>query len=80
MPVSSAAEPMQDVLVLVPRNAQVPFGIVTAKVEDTVRTALTLDTDSVKGNGVRGSAIINKQMAVVVDMAQIIDMVAQEMV
>jgi hypothetical protein len=55
-----------------------PFGIVTTRVEDTVRTELALDTTSVRGVGIRGSAIIDKKMSVVLDMPALIEHVAAQ--
>jgi two-component system chemotaxis sensor kinase CheA len=78
MPVQPPSEQTQNLFVLVPRMSTHPFGIVTTRVEDTVRTELALDTTSVRGVGIRGSAIIDKKMSVVLDMPALIEHVAAQ--
>jgi two-component system chemotaxis sensor kinase CheA len=72
LPVQSPGSVHNQMFLIVPKGAAHPLGIVTARVEDTVQTVLTIDSAAVRGPGIRGSAIINKRMAVVIDMQQLV--------
>lgn len=72
IPVQPSMESPDTIFVIVPKNAQYPLGFVTARVEDTIETELKIDSESVKGTGVRGAAIINKKMTVIIDVPELI--------
>ncbi|MFZ5806157.1 MAG: chemotaxis protein CheW [Verrucomicrobiota bacterium] len=54
--------------VIVPKLVRFPMGIVATKIEDVVRSAVTLDEETVRGVGVLGSAVINEELVVFVDV------------
>lgn len=58
--------------ILVPKNASKPFGFVSTRVNDAIETSLQLETHSVKGPGIRGSALINNKMTVILDMESLL--------
>ncbi|MDG5815556.1 chemotaxis protein CheA [Chitinispirillales bacterium ANBcel5] len=68
LPVTKAEEDSAYVFVIVPNNTEKLFGIVAKKVEDVVKVNLVLDRETIKGTGVKGTAIINNKMVVVVDI------------
>jgi two-component system chemotaxis sensor kinase CheA len=78
IPVQPSMESPDTIFVIVPKNVQYPLGFVTASVEDTIETELNVDTTSVKGNGIRGSAIINKKMTVIIDVPELIQTLENE--
>ncbi len=73
MPVNAPSRELDEIFVLIPKHTRQRLGIVAAQVEDTVQTTVALNKDSVKGPGVRGSAIINDMMTVIVDMQGVFD-------
>jgi hypothetical protein len=44
-------------------------------VSDAIQADLALDTESIRGAGIRGSAIINKKMTVVLDMERLLQVI-----
>jgi two-component system chemotaxis sensor kinase CheA len=71
LPVQAPQQSGSTLFIIVPKGASNPVGIVTSKVEDAVQTSLALEKHSVHGRGIRGSAIINKKMTVILDMADL---------
>lgn len=64
--------------VIIPRNMKYPAGIVIDHVVNTVKSAVTLDTESVMAPGLFGSAVIDGRITLFPDIYHIIDMAAPE--
>ncbi len=77
LPAISPSEPDQTMYILVPKNASRPFGFVTSRVKDTVETSIQIETHSVNGPGIRGSALINEKMTVILDMESLLQQAEQ---
>lgn len=75
MPVQGPAEQSDSFFVLVPKNTGRRFGLVAERVEDTVQTQPTIETDAVSGPGILGSTIVNDTMTLVVDMTGVLQTV-----
>jgi two-component system chemotaxis sensor kinase CheA len=68
LPVSPAAQDNGDVYVIVPKKLPHPLGILAGSVEDIISAEFEIDKTAVRGRGVLGTAIINKQMTIFVDI------------
>lgn len=78
LPITPPPEEIDNMFIIVPKNAKYPLGLITSRVDDTVETELKIDTRSVHGVGVKGSAIINKKMTIVLDVDSFLDTVETE--
>lgn len=68
LPVASPDQPWKSCFVIVPKKARKPFGIVAAKVHDVVNTEVLLDEKSLQGAGLKGSAVIQSALTLVLDV------------
>jgi two-component system chemotaxis sensor kinase CheA len=73
LPIQAPQTSGQNIFVIVPKASAHPCGIVTTKIEDTVRTALALEKHAVFGRGILGSAVINDKLTVVLDMPGLLE-------
>ncbi len=80
LPVQAPDSSMDNLFVIVPKNAKFPLGFATSRVEDTVETELNLDRYSVKAIGIKGSAVINKKMTVILDVPAFLQTLEAEFV
>jgi two-component system chemotaxis sensor kinase CheA len=78
LPVQGASAQQDSMFVIVPKNTKHPLGFITARVDDTVETELSVDASSVKGAGIQGSSIIDKKMAIIIDVPSFLQTVESE--
>ncbi|MFP4416903.1 MAG: chemotaxis protein CheA [Chitinivibrionales bacterium] len=69
----------ENMFIIVPKNVVHPLGILASRVEDIVQTELVLDSKSIRGVGVMGSAIIRKKLTVVIDLKSLLKAVEPEL-
>ena len=63
--------------VIVPKTDAHHVGIAIETVYDVVRTELTLDSGTVKVDGIAGSAILNRRMTLIVDLPGLLEAAAR---
>ncbi len=79
LPVSGATSSDAEAYVIIPKNQAHPLGIVAGNVDDVVQTELVIDTSNIKGVGMSGSAVINKQLTILVDIDSLFKAAEPEM-
>lgn len=73
IPLQRGASESESLFVIVPKGATNQMGFISTKVEDAIETELKLEKHSIHGVGLRGSALIGKRMAVILDMLVLVD-------
>lgn len=63
----------EEMFLILPKRAQKPCGILVSQLIDIGSFAVKLNTDSVKGTGIAGSAIIKNHMSLVLDMEGLLE-------
>ena len=64
---------IENYTLIIPKLVTKPIGILVSEVEDAISSRITLDTDSVKTQGAIGSAIINDELTLFVDLYDILE-------
>ncbi len=77
LPIAAPREKKNHQFVIVPKTDRNPAGIAVEAVHDVVRTELILDSDTMKGCGLAGSAILNKRMTLIVDLPGLLEAAAK---
>jgi two-component system, chemotaxis family, sensor kinase CheA len=80
IPVGRAASEPASLFVVVPRSSGAPIGFRATHISDTVRTHLHVDSRALRGDGVRGSAMIGGEMVLVLDMPALLKTAANRAV
>ncbi|MCP3676743.1 MAG: hypothetical protein GY721_03880, partial [Deltaproteobacteria bacterium] len=62
-----------DIYVIIPKVEESKVGIVAREIVDVIETALSIDTDSIESPTVLGSAIINDNMTLIVDVYTLLE-------
>ncbi|MFP4013031.1 MAG: chemotaxis protein CheA [Chitinispirillaceae bacterium] len=73
LPVASPTEECSEMYVIIPKMSDRPVGIVANKVHDVFCTELNLDKKNIHGNGILGSAILNKRLTIMLDLPSLIE-------
>ncbi len=73
LPISAPKVRKTHQFVMVPKTKDSPIGVAIETVHDVVRTDLRLDRESMKGNGIAGSAILDKRITLIVDLPGLIE-------
>ncbi|MEM7672689.1 MAG: chemotaxis protein CheW, partial [Verrucomicrobiota bacterium] len=67
------SEEIENYTLIIPKLVCKPIGILVSEVEDAVSTRVRLDTDSVRTEGAIGSAIIDNELTLFVDIYDILE-------
>jgi two-component system chemotaxis sensor kinase CheA len=78
LPVAAPDQEPGKVFVIVPKGASRPVGIAAARVEDVVHATLSLDTQSVRSQGITGSAIIGGAVTLILELPALLAAVDPE--
>ncbi len=73
LPVAHPVQENPELYVIIPKNTERQIGIVANKVHDVFNTEVILDTKSIKGIGILGSAVINKRMTIMLSLGDLIE-------
>ncbi len=79
LPVNPPEEFPEEFLVLVPRLVRHTIGIIVAEVKDVVSADAEVDKDSLSGDGIFGTSMIDNTMAVFIDIYKIYEKAAPEL-
>jgi len=68
LPITKTETNAESFHVIVPKLVKHPMGIVATKIVDVVEAEIHLSHDNVKGKGILGSAIVNSELVVFIDI------------
>lgn len=79
LPVSRPERSPEDTIgIIVPKQLKHPMGIVFHQVINTVETVVELDTQTIMGPGLFGTAVINERITLLPDMYRLFELAAPE--
>ena len=74
----SPIEDQEQMFLILPRHLKRPVGILMSGFIDVVETAVDLDVDSYRADGLLGTAIINKSMTLFIDIYRLVEKIDPE--
>jgi two-component system chemotaxis sensor kinase CheA len=78
MPVAGPLEDEEEVYVIIPKLVKHPMGIIAYECEDVITTRAVIDRENVKGPGMLGSAVIEGEMTVFLDIFGLFELAEPE--
>lgn len=78
VPVAYPAEDPPELYVIIPKLVKHPMGIIAYECEDVITTRVEVDRHNVKGPGLLGSAVIDDDMTVFLDIFSLFEMAEPE--
>jgi len=75
LPITQPDTEQEYLNVIVPKLVKHPMGLIATKVEDVIETSIALDQDNMTGQGILGSAIINNNLTVFIDIYGLFELV-----
>lgn len=78
LPVTKKDHKPSKLYVIIPKLVKNPIGIIIEKIHDTLMTSLKLNQEDIKGKGLLGSTIINKQIVLLINIYELFEMVSPE--
>ena len=78
MPVAAPADEPAEIYVIIPKLVKHPLGIIAYECEDVITTRAVVDRDNVKGPGLLGSAVIEGELTVFLDIFGLFELAEPE--
>jgi len=78
LPVSKAADTGGKMYVIIPKHLKKPTGLLIQRIEDSMESAVQLDSESIKAKGLLGSAIIGGRLVLFINVYDLLELVAPE--
>lgn len=75
LPISLADNKPGKYYVIVPKLIKNPMGIIAHKIEDTIRTSVSLDQETITGKGLFGSFIYNNKIILILNIYELFELV-----
>ena len=68
LPVTPPETEPEELFVIIPKLVSHPMGIVVSSCEDVIQAQVNVDPDNIKGTGILGSAVVDDQLVIFIDI------------